>query len=128
LQTTDLDLNSLRAIFHRLKGSLSGQHPLLPDEVRQLKAHLKSRKVDTTVLFASSRGAPISGRTLDWLMKRYGEKARVPPEKRHLYVLKHSIATHLLEAAGDLRFVQDWLGHANIQNTVIYAAPDRALA
>jgi site-specific recombinase XerD len=35
-------------------------------------------------------------------------------------VLKHSIATHLLDAGAELRFLQDWLGHANIQNTIIY--------
>jgi integrase/recombinase XerD len=35
--------------------------------------------------------------------------------------LKHSIATHLLDAGADLAFVKDWLGHANIQNTTIYA-------
>ena len=36
-------------------------------------------------------------------------------------ILKHSIATHLLDAGADLSFVKDWLGHANIQNTTIYA-------
>jgi len=35
--------------------------------------------------------------------------------------LKHSIATYLLDAGADLSFVKDWLGHANIQNTTIYA-------
>jgi integrase/recombinase XerD len=42
-------------------------------------------------------------------------------EKRKFRCLKHSIATHLLDAGADLAFVKDWLGHANIQNTTIYA-------
>jgi site-specific recombinase XerD len=38
-------------------------------------------------------------------------------EKRKFHCLKHSIATHLLDAGTDLAFVKDWLGHANISNT-----------
>ena len=60
-------------------------------------------------------------------MKHYGELAKLPEDKRHFHTLRHSIATHLLDAGQDLRFVQDWLGHTNIQNTVIYTYLSSAL-
>jgi type 1 fimbriae regulatory protein FimB len=122
LRVSDLDLNRLRVILHRLKGSLSGEHPLQADEARALKAWLKSRDTDSPILFPSRRNLPISRQMLDVLMKDYGEEAAIPKDKRHFHVLKHSIATHLLDAGAELRFLQDWLGHSNIQNTVIYTA------
>jgi type 1 fimbriae regulatory protein FimB len=122
LQTGDLDFKKLRVMVHRLKGSLSGEHPLQPDEVKALRSHLRHRKNNSPILFPSRRTLPISRYMLDELMKRYGELASLPKEKQHFHVLKHSIATHLLDAGAELRFVQDWLGHANIQNTVIYTA------
>jgi integrase len=121
LRVDDVDFRVLRLMVHRLKGSLSGAHPLQPDEAKALKAYLRKRSgPPAPVLFPSNRGDPIARRTLDWLMKRYGATADLPPPKRHFHCLKHSIATHLLEAGADLRFVQDWLGHSNIQNTVVY--------
>lgn len=122
LRVDDLDLKRLRVMLHRLKGSLSGEHPLQADEARALKAWLKHRDTDSPILFPSRRGLPISRQMLDVLMKQYGEEASIPKEKRHFHVLKHSSATHLLDAGADLRFVQDWLGHSNIQNTVIYTS------
>ena len=64
---------------------------------------------------------PISRYMIHHLMQTYGEVAGLPVEKRKFHCLKHSIATHLLDAGADLAFVKDWLGHANIQNTTIYA-------
>jgi type 1 fimbriae regulatory protein FimB len=129
LRADDLDLRTLRLTVHRLKGSLSGTHPLQPDEAKAIRAWLRGREQPPSpVLFPSNRGDPIARRTLDWLMKKYGEAAGLPPSKRHFHCLKHSIATHLLEAGADLRFVQDWLGHANIQNTVVYAQGCSVLA
>ncbi len=109
-------------MLHRLKGSLSGEHPLQTDEARALKAWLKSRDTDSPILFPSRLGLPISRQMLDVLMKGYGDESAIPKDKRHFHVLKHSIATHLLDAGAELRFLQDWLGHSNIQNTVIYTA------
>jgi site-specific recombinase XerD len=122
LRVDDLDLKRFKILLHRLKGSLSGEHPMQADEARAVKAWLKQRGSESPVLFPSHRGLPISRQMLDVLMKGYGEEARIPAEKRHFHVLKHSIATHLLDAGADLRFLQDWLGHAQIQNTVIYAS------
>ena len=76
--------------------------------------------MDSPILYPSRRSLPISRQMLDVLMKGYEEQAAIPKDNRHFHVLKHSIATHLLDASADLRFVQDWLGHSNIQNTVIY--------
>jgi type 1 fimbriae regulatory protein FimB/type 1 fimbriae regulatory protein FimE len=121
LQRNDFDDKQLRLNIHRLKGSLSGVHPLQADEVRILKGYLRTREDSLPYLFPSRKGAPISRAMLDVLIKDYGEKAKLPDDKRHFHVLKHSIATHLLDTGADIRFVQDWLGHANIQNTVIYA-------
>ena len=120
LHVADVDLKKLRLMVHRVKGSLPGEHPLQPDEARAIRAHLKTRKVNSPVLFTSARFQPISTRGLDWLIKGYAKEAKLPEDKQHFHVLKHSIATHLLDAGADLRFVQDWLGHANIQNTVVY--------
>jgi integrase/recombinase XerD len=125
LRVDDVDFRALRIVVHRLKGSHSGTRPLQPDEAKALRAYLRERPdPPSPVLFPSNRGDPIARRTLDWLMKRYGEAAELPKAKRHFHCLKHSIATHLLEAGADLRFVQDWLedwlGHSNIQNTVVY--------
>jgi site-specific recombinase XerD len=122
LQKSDIDFKQLRIVCDRLKGSHRGVQPLQADEVKSLRSYLRARGEDhSPVLFPSNRGVGISRKRLDALMKHYGKLADLPPEKRHFHALKHSIATHLLDAGDDLRFVQDWLGHANIQNTVIYS-------
>ena len=121
LQVSDIDFQKMRIQIHRLKGSYSGVNSIQPDEARILKSYLKARESDSPYLFLSKRGLPISRQMLDVLMKKYGALAGIPDDKQHFHVLKHSIATHLIDSGADIKFVQDWLGHANIQNTEIYA-------
>ena len=116
----DVDLAKGRIRIDRLKHSLGGEHLMQPDEVRAVKAWNKERQDGIPCLFPSQRGSPISRFTLDKMMKTYGKKANIPPDKRHFHVLKHSICTHLSEAGADVRFIQDWVGHVKIENTVIY--------
>jgi site-specific recombinase XerD len=121
LRRNDVDFRAGRLTVHRLKGSLSGVYPMQPDTQKLLKAYRHTRTDVSRYLFVSNRQVPISRYTLWHLIHNYGEVAGLPPEKRTFHILKHSIATHLLDAGADLAFVRDWLGHVNIQNTLIYA-------
>jgi type 1 fimbriae regulatory protein FimB len=121
LRRNDADLRTGRLTVHRLKGSLSGVYPMQPDTHKLLKAYLRSREDVCPYLFVSNRQVPISRYALWHLIQHYGAAAGLPAEKRTFHILKHSIATHLLDAGADLAFVRDWLGHANIQNTLVYA-------
>ena len=92
-----------------------------PDVLKAILSYFRTRADESPYLFVSNRNVPI-GRFMLWeLMQQYGEVAGLQREKRKFHCLKHSIATHLLDAGADLAFVKDWLGHANIQNTTIYA-------
>jgi integrase/recombinase XerC len=74
-------------------------------------------------LFVSQRGTRITPRSVQRRLQRWGVKhgmdAHVHPHK-----LRHSFASHLLEGSGDLRAVQELLGHANIATTQIYTHLD----
>jgi type 1 fimbriae regulatory protein FimB len=104
----------------RLKDSDSKIYQLTKPENKELRAWLRVRGDYDGPIFPSSRRRPISRKRLDALMKWYGELAALPPELRHFHALKHSCGVHLLLQGLGVDQVKDWLGHRNIQNTMIY--------
>jgi len=122
LKVEDINFNNWRISIARLQNSQGGEYLMQADEIKVLRTWLKERKDNSPYLFQSRTTSPISRRMVDYLMKKYCELASIPPDKRHFHVLKHSIAMHLLDAGADIRFVQDWIGHKNIRNTVVYAS------
>jgi len=122
LQRTSVVLKQEQITMHRLKDSLSAIYPMQPEMRKFVRASLRSFMDDSPYLFISNRRMPIDRRTLWYLTDRYVDKAGLPAKEHKFHCLKHSIATHLPDAGADLSFVNDWLGHANTQNTTISAS------
>ncbi|MEO1767356.1 tyrosine recombinase XerC [Thiobacter aerophilum] len=78
---------------------------------------------DVAALFVSRRGRPMSPRTVQ-LRVEYWAKRLGLGQHVHPHMLRHSFASHLLQSSGDLRAVQEMLGHANISTTQVYTHLD----
>ena len=77
----------------------------------------------TNALFINSRGRRISPRTVQLRLKSHANALGLPVSV-HPHVLRHSFASHILQSSGDLRAVQEMLGHSSIASTQIYTALD----
>ncbi len=119
-QRDDVHEKQGRIYIPRVKGSSAKTYPMQPEDLRCLRAYLRTRDDDSPYLFISHRGIPLERRSYWDLMQKYGRVADIPKAKRRFHVLRHAIAVHLLDAGADVAFVQDRLGHANIQNTMVY--------
>jgi integrase/recombinase XerC len=80
-------------------------------------------KLDPHPLFLSARGKRMSPNAVRERVKRMALMAGIPANV-HPHVLRHSFATHVLQSSGDLRAVQELLGHASITATQVYTALD----
>lgn len=128
LQLSQVDTESRVLHVQRLKKGLSTTHPLRSDEIRAIKAWLIERKKLEPVgdsFFVSERRLPLSRKTAWVAIRAYGKKAGLAVPA-HPHMLRHACGFALADQGADTRLIQDYLGHRNIQHTVVYTATNPA--
>ena len=109
------------------KGSKRRSVPVGGAALQALEVWLALRpalaKPDEAALFVSRRGGRLSDGQVRLRLKALALQAGLPTHV-HPHMLRHSFASHLLQSSGDLRAVQELLGHANITTTQVYTQLD----
>ncbi|WP_421905504.1 tyrosine recombinase XerC [Mameliella sp.] len=124
LKGRDLPLGSTLRILG--KGGKERLVPVLPVAVKAVETYLALSPYPIEpdlALFRGARGGPLNPR----IVTKVTEKARMQlglPASATPHAMRHSFATHLLAAGGDLRAIQELLGHASLSTTQAYTAVD----
>jgi len=126
LNLTDIDLKEA-IITVTGKGNKTRQLPVGKQALSALKTWLKRRQeldnAEGSAFFLSKHGKRLSPRSIQDRLKQMSIKQGMQG-KVHPHMLRHSFASHLLESSGDLRAVQELLGHENISTTQVYTHLD----
>ena len=126
LDPTHLDLNEATVTVTG-KGNKTRIVPMGSHAITAIRDWLPHRDLlkssDETALFVGKNGKRLTARAVQYRMKTWAIKQGVAGNV-HPHMLRHSFASHVLQSSGDLRAVQEMLGHANISTTQVYTHLD----
>jgi integrase/recombinase XerC len=124
LNVFDIDISDASLIVTG-KGNKTRQLPIGRYAIAAIKAWLEQRTLlkclDANALFINHRGQRLGVRGIQM---RMAKMAATHGQHIHPHMLRHSFASHLLQSSGDLRAVQELLGHSNISTTQVYTHLD----
>ncbi len=123
LRWADLDLEggSVRVLGKGAKTRIVPVGSLAREALLALRA--ESPGEGTAPVFGNGRGGALSPRAIQARVRHWAQRQGIW-QRVHPHLLRHSFASHLLESSGDLRAVQELLGHADIATTQVYTHLD----
>ena len=124
LQVTDVYFDEQMLLITHAKGGKQRYVPLLPELTQELRTYLRDRA--TGPLFETMRHTPYSPRRIQQLVQETAAVAGII-KRVHPHLLRHSVATTLLERGMPLEQIQKFLGHAKLETTQIYAESTTAM-
>ncbi len=118
IRVEDFFLDETMILLAKAKGDKSRYVPILPELAQELRTYLGDRTMGH--LFETNRHLRYSPRRIQQLVKATAEKAKI---KKRVYphLLRHSVATTLLERGMPIEQIQKFLGHAKLETTQVYA-------
>ena len=118
IKVEDFFLDEAMILIAKGKGGKSRYVPMLPELAQELRTYLGNRSIG--YLFETTRHLPYSPRRIQQIVKATAEKAKI---KKRVYphLLRHSVATTLLERGMPIEQIQKFLGHAKLETTQVYA-------
>ncbi|PHS26369.1 MAG: tyrosine recombinase XerC [Methylophaga sp.] len=130
-ELTSLDIRDVdfgdQLVYVTGKGNKSRVIPVGKQAISALKTWLEKRtqwaSFEQTALFVGKQGRRLGARAIQQRVNHWGKKQGIS-DRVHPHRLRHAFASHMLEASGDLRAVQELLGHADISTTQIYTHVD----
>lgn len=134
LKVMDLSLTEPYTMRIHGKGNKGRYVPLLRTSIPHIQKYLSLMKYDrdasyNEVLFKNHMGQPFTRQGINYMIKKYGCRARANgelaiPEDLSPHKMRHTTAMELLSSGVDLIYIRDLLGHSSVTTTEVYARAD----
>jgi len=119
LRWDQVDFATATLHVRRVKHGSPSTHPIPGDELRRLRRLQREQQPKSSFVFTSERGAPFTTAGFARMVERAGVEANLG-FKAHPHMLRHACGFALAAKGHDTRALQAYLGHKNIQHTVLY--------
>ena len=119
LEWTQIDFDQAELSLVRAKKGSNAPHPIEGDEMRALRKMQREQEPKSKFVFVTELGSPMTTDSFNWLVKRAGQKAKLPV-RIHAHQVRHACGFYLANKGVDTRTIQSYLGHKSIQSTVRY--------